>query len=226
MSARPTPLLTALLLTAATATFVGCSSKPENSPVIRKKFAEVETLKEDVTETNKLIRTLAGDITIMKDEMSNLRALAPDGQGGTELITRLDAMERRLAEMEVQGTTLAAARVQPAGTKEVASATFNGLAVPTAAAEKTETAKPAPVAKAAAAPVKKTTTTAAAKPVAKTVSKPATPAGRYYTIQAGDSLEKIASSNGVTVASLRDANRLPAGARPLKGQRLYIPAGK
>ncbi|MDK2973580.1 MAG: LysM domain [Candidatus Sumerlaeota bacterium] len=222
MSARTTPLLTALLLTAATATFVGCSSKPENSPVIRKKFAEVESLKDEVAETNKMIRTLAGDITIMKDEVSNLRALAPDGKGGTELITRLDALERRLAEMEVQGTTMAAARVQPAGTKEVASASFNGLAVPTAKAPETkkETAKPAP---AKAAPK---TTASAPKPAAKTVSKPAKPAGRYYTIQAGDSLEKIASSNGVSVASLRDANRLPAGARPLKGQRLYIPAGK
>jgi LysM repeat protein len=231
MSARALPVLTALLVTAATVTFTGCSSKPENSPVIRKKFAEVDGLKDEIAETNRLIRSLTGEVTIMKDEMSNLRALAPDGAGGSELAARLGALEKRLAEMESNGTTLAsvqAAANRAAAPKEVA-ASFNGLAVPDRPAVTTATGSVAaskPVASQPRATTSTTTaTTRAAAPAPKpAASQPSALRGRYHTIQEGDTLEKIAAANNVSVADLRQANRLPEGARPLKGQRLFVPA--
>ncbi|MBX3728297.1 MAG: LysM peptidoglycan-binding domain-containing protein [Candidatus Sumerlaeia bacterium] len=228
MSARALPVLTALLVTAATVTFTGCSSKPENSPVIRKKFAEVDGLKDEIAETNRLIRSLTGEVTIMKDEMSNLRALAPDGAGGSELAARLGALEKRLAEMESNGTTVAsvqAAANRSAAPKEVA-ATFNGLAVPERPAATATTGSVAASKPVASQPRATTSaTTRAAAPAPKpAVSQPSAPRGRYHTIQDGDTLEKIAASNNVSVAELRQANRLPEGARPLKGQRLFVPA--
>jgi LysM repeat protein len=50
--------------------------------------------------------------------------------------------------------------------------------------------------------------------------------GRYHTIETGDTLEKLAKDNNIAVDTLREANRLPAGARPLKGQRLFIPPAR
>jgi LysM repeat protein len=50
-----------------------------------------------------------------------------------------------------------------------------------------------------------------------------TKGGQEYVVKSGDSLSKIASAHGTTVAALRAANHLK-GDRILKGQKLVIPA--
>lgn len=212
MSARLFPVAALILATTIAVPMAGCSSKPENSPVIRKKFAEVDDLKQDIQETNKMIRTLAGDITIMKDEMSNLRAMAPDANGGVELMSRLEKIEKRLSEIEVENTVMASratkasndtpAREAAPAANQIAQATGNASASTKPEVKKTET-KP--------------------KPVATPAPKRTQPRGRYYTIESGDTIAKIAAANNISESKLREANRLPAGARPLKGQRLFIP---
>ncbi len=226
-------------LAAVSLTLTGCSAKPENSPVIRKKFAEVDEIKTNQDETNKLLRTLVGDITVLKDQVSNLRALSPDASGEIEVISRLEEIEQRLNSMEKGNTIVASATVPTsmkqdktptlaealqAAKEEPKTTTFNNLAVPET--KKTEAPKTTKTeTKSAPKTVASTTTTKSSAPAApKTVSS--APRGFYYTLQPGDTLEKLATDNGISVSELAKANRLPSGARPLKGQRLFIPANK
>ena len=83
-------------------------------------------------------------------------------------------------------------------------------------------AAPKPVAvapKPAPAPVKKTP-----EPVKKTAPKPepAKTEFRTHVVQSGDALEKIARRNGVTVASLMEANNLKSTSLKI-GQEIVIP---
>lgn len=217
----------------AAAVLTACTAKPENSPVIRKKFAEVDELKTNIDKSSKQLEEIASQLTLMRDEMSNLRALTPGSDGAVEVVNRLEQIEQRLSKLD--GAKVVAS-VVPAANKEGAPAdalaTANELAVPktTVDAAKTEVAKAEPKKEAAAAPAaKKTTPTTQVKntkPAAPVAAKPAAPRGKYYTIQANDTLDKIARDNGISVTTLAKENRLPAGARPLKGQRIFIPAAK
>jgi LysM repeat protein len=65
---------------------------------------------------------------------------------------------------------------------------------------------------------------AASKPKAKAKAAEAEGA-EGYTVQAGDSLSKIAVKQGTTVSALREANNL-TGDKILAGQKLVIPGGK
>lgn len=222
-AAIPLVAVSVLLLSA-------CSGKPENSPVLRKKFAEMEEMKQEMQDVSKSIRAVAGDITIMRDEISSLRSGVPAGQDGTELVRRLEAIEQRLSGIEQGGgMTVASRTTQPASNtdpiKDVtgsSSAEFAGLAVPK---ETAAVSAPKPTVPQNTLMRQETSRqTAAPAPAPKPEVKRSTPTGRYYTLQAGDTLDKLANENNITVADLRQANRLPAGAQPLKGQRLFIPA--
>ncbi len=216
MSRRLPTLVRIVPVLAVAAGLAACSAKPENSPVIRKKFAEVDEIKEQLDESSKLLRNVAGEITILRDEVSNLRALAPGENGAIEVVSRLEAIEQRLDSFESKPARVVASAVQPASNAPT-TREFSGLATGAAAT--------------AAPTAEKKPDVAAAKPAGKPVAKPvaaapkpaAKPTGKYYTLQAGDTLEKIASDNGISTKDLAQANRLPPGARPLKGQRIYVP---
>ncbi len=219
MSRRLPTLVRIVPVIAVAAGLAACSAKPENSPVIRKKFAEVDEIKDQLDESSKLLRNVAGEITLLRDEVSNLRALTPGEDGAIEVVSRLDKLEQRLDRMNSKPDRLMAQAIEPARNSG-SSQSFQGLATgasenakPKTEEKKTVQAKPAPEPE-KAKPV--------AKPVAKTPKVSKTP-GKYYTLKAGDSLQSIAKSNGISVKELAQANRLPAGARPLKGQRIYIP---
>lgn len=213
---------------AVAALLAGCSAKPENSPVIRKKFAEVDELKTSVDKSGKQLEEIASQLSLLRDDVSNLRALSPGADGAVEVVTRLEQLEKRLVQME--GGKVVATVVPAANKTEAAPgvSTANELAVPKTLAEATEAKPEAKKEVAQATTAKKTTTTAAAPkataPKTTAAPKPAAPRGKYYTIQAGDTLDKIAKDNGISVTTLAKENRLPAGAKPLKGQRIFVPA--
>lgn len=251
---------------------VACSGKPENSPVIRKKFAEMDAVQAEVAEATKTLKAIAGDMTMLKDQMSDIRALSPDPTGTIQAVKRLEELERRLANLDGAAVSSAAMAAAPITTTEAPAA------APTTPAAGTETAAATAVvadpntalvakaaevdaprlssadslktmtnptvkeaAKAEPKPAAKEATKVEAKPAtvqasakkpadakAAVAPKPATktataPRGKYHKVVAGDTLEKIAKSNNTSVDSIRSANKLPAGARPLLGQQLFIP---
>jgi LysM repeat protein len=251
---------------------VACSGKPENSPVIRKKFAEVDAMKEELSTAIAELRTATGQMNALREQVSELRAFAPDGEGASAIVSRIEAIENRLTALTTTatqqrtvaaGSTGTAPATTTSGNTAASGSSFGGLATPatTTAAAAPATSAPAtsgtstaastpgnsfrdmtnPNRPAATSPATSTqaprTQTAAARPATPpaqagtgataptTQSQPAN-RGRYYTIETGDTLEKIARDNNVSVDALREANRLPAGARPLKGQRLFIPPAK
>ncbi len=237
MSFRRSVFSCSVVVAASAIALVGCSAKPENSPKIQKKFAQVDELQATVDENAQFLRTLAGDMTIIKDQLVNLQSLNPESGSGKELITRLESIEQRISSMEKSGgerlvatlartSTTTANGVEPASgaglaTNRTVPATDRLIPVnqlstrERVSAEKKEAASSIPAKPATTTP---TTSASAAKPAA-SASK-----GKYYTLQAGDTLYKIATENGISVADLERENRIPAGAKILKGQRIFIPA--
>ncbi|MCB2156821.1 LysM peptidoglycan-binding domain-containing protein [bacterium] len=206
-----------------------CSAKPENSPVIRKKFAEVDEMKTENQELVKEVRTLMGDVTVLKDQVSNLRALSPDASGEIDVVNRIEQLEARLSKLET-GQTVIASASKPAtsthGSPPLAGASSDKDIIREtirSAAQETRT-EPKPVVHETKTQTKPAVKTVAVSTAPKPAPKPTTPRGHYYTIESGDSLESIAAKNGVSLDALKKANHLPPGARPLKGQRLFIPA--
>ena len=225
----------------------GCSANPENSPKIQKKFAQVDEMQKSVDESAQILRTIAGEMTMIKDQLAAIQSMNPESASGAELITRLGQLEERLAKMETgtgerivaQATSnagdasatpatdaatgglatnrITAERAEPAADRLIPKDQLQTRATPKSAEKKAEPAKKAEPTK--KAEPKTTTVTQASKTTASGNNK-----GGYYTIQAGDTLTSIASKHGVEVSSLEAANRIPKGATVLKGQRIYIPA--
>ncbi len=241
---------------------VACSGKPENSPVIRKKFAELDAMKEEFSIAVAELRAATGEMTVLRGQVSELRAMAPDGTGASAVLARIEAIENRLTALTTTasqqrtvaagGTGDSSTTAAPASTVAASSGvapSFGGLATPPAAAPPTGTGDSFrrmtnPAASTPASTTTPTTTTprpAAPRTETASVTRPTAPAatgtgastptsaasrGRYHTIETGDTLEKLAKDNNISVDTLREANRLPAGARPLKGQRLFIPPAR
>lgn len=259
LSAIASKLILSAVVCSMAVGIVACSSKPENSPVIRKKFAEMDAVQTEVAEATKTLKAIAGDMTVLKDQMSEIRALSPDPSGTIQAVKRLEDLERRLAALDGAAVSAAAMASVPVTPTSATSPEAAPAPTTTAAAGPITPAADAPaalVAKAAesearpssadslrtftpAAAAPKETVKVEPKPAAvstsakkpaepKAATKPAAkastaPRGKYHKVQAGDTIEKIAKDYNTTVESIRSANKLPAGARPLLNQQLYIP---
>lgn len=92
-------LFTVALGAGSLALLAGCSGKPENSPVIRKKFAEMEVMKETVDQMTTDVKILNDEIARLREENSELRAFLPNVDG-TSAIEKISRLENRLREME------------------------------------------------------------------------------------------------------------------------------
>lgn len=124
----------AVVVTLAAAMLAGCSSKPENSPAIRKKFSEIDELTKTVAETNRNMKTSLAEMKVLQDQMNDLKALTPDENGVLEVVNRLESMEKRLAAVEggvaptfVKSSTPAATDKADGENKEVASVSTTSL---------------------------------------------------------------------------------------------------
>lgn len=256
-------LAVALVALGGASLFLGaCSGKPENSPAIRKKFAEYDQMKQNHEQVVADLQVMTEEVRRLSQENSEIRTLLPsvDGQSA---VNKLASLESRLNKIEgiaatgvigtaqatTSRTTTASATSNdfamgpPAGPANLESAPLAGstgaraAAAPVAAAQqearsssaadfkqmtapkRAETAKPEPkkaeIKEAASAPA-----APAARPAA---SRPAATRGTYHTIQAGETIQTIATRYNTTPEKLLSANGLPAGIRLAKGQRLFVP---
>lgn len=224
--------------------FMACTAKPENSPVIRKKFAEVDNMNQKVTEMRTTLDSVSADLRILNEQIAEVRALNPDTANGTDIIKRIEALETRM-----KGGSQPTLATNPGGAPPSRSQDpANGPAALASTANPEPTTLNAKLAVPAEPPVKKVSndivasapkaekaaTTKAAKATetsakpqkaaAETVKKAAThSAGRYYRVQPGDTIDTIAARNGISVDSIRKANKLPVGSKVPAGQNLYLP---
>ncbi|MEO8376499.1 MAG: hypothetical protein ABI579_02425, partial [Candidatus Sumerlaeota bacterium] len=81
---RTRSLVAAVLMLGAASTMfmTGCSGKPENSPAIRKKFAEYDKTQKTVDEMSATVASLSEEVKRLSNENSELRMALPDGGKG------------------------------------------------------------------------------------------------------------------------------------------------
>ncbi len=247
---RTRSVLAALLISASSVAILSsCSGKPENSPAIRKKFAEMKELQDTVVTMNTEVSALRAEINRLNEENSELRAFMPtiDGESATNKISTLEARLKELEGIARDSVVGQAAAPSVPSNKETASAPApanksNDLASATLAGSKKETksattsdktvavqqqaTKPVQqsfktmTAGSAKPPIQKTTTTTTTKKAASTT----TSRGSYHQIKAGETVQSIAQQYNLPVNKLLQANRLPKGVRLANGQSLFIPA--
>lgn len=237
--------LVCLILAATTLTFTGCSSRPENSPVIRKSMKDLADLQTQVGEMSVQVKQMNADLSAIRKEVADSK-LAP----GSDSLARIDELNAKIAALEEQlgkaGTKPVRAVASATDSKaNAAAASYDPLLDPGPApattttttapkSEKTEAA-PAKTTKAVAKEsgssksekVAKTSSSSGSAPVrqAANTSRPK-PRGAYYSIKSGDTPESIAKSHGITLKQFLEANRIPSSATLFPGQKVFIPSSQ
>lgn len=105
-----------------TLALTSCSGRPENSPAVRKKFAEVDQMQNQVEEMVADLRIMTDQVRRLTEENSELRAFLPDVDGESA-VAKLTSLDERLQRLEAGGV----ARTGNAGaaTSENATQTSN-----------------------------------------------------------------------------------------------------
>ncbi len=196
--------LATLVLIAALA---GCSSRPENSPVIRTKFKELAELQQQVGDLSVQMKQLTAEMSAFRRDMTEMSGTV----GSSDTLSRLDEMSQRLTALDEVTKQLAQSLTAAEKSRQIASAK------PAAASEASERSKGSGGAVTIATPAKRSTASAATR------SEPAKTKGRYYTIKSGDTPESIARAHGIALDSLLRANRLPSNATVFPGQQIFVP---
>lgn len=206
----------------------GCSGRPENSPVVRKKFQELAEVQTQMGDVAIQVKQMAAEMAAVRTDMVAVKAL----NGGGEAVAKIDQIDSRISSIEQEITKMREALTADAKSRQVASsATRSSVAEPSTESKPSSSAASAP----ASAPSR-----TESRPSVASVSRPSAsssvparqvantarpkPRGTYYTIQNGDTPENIASKHGVALDQLLQANRLPKDATIFPGQKLYVPA--
>lgn len=125
-----TPLFA--LSIAALTVFAGCSGQPENSPAIRKKFAEYDQNAKAIERMSKDLASMTEQVSRLSEENSELRALAPDANGLTAL-DKLDTYDSRIAKLEdLAGQGIIQSSIKGGSTKDSTKKSKDAPAVMTA----------------------------------------------------------------------------------------------
>ena len=252
MRLRPLFLSLAVATTSAVL-LAGCSGKPENSPAIRKRFADLDAVQKTVDTMTTEVQALREQVTRLSTENSELRASLP-GNANQTTGTQTASVEALRDMLTGKASPEAIDPSVPAAPAIASTTTTTDLTDKPLAGSPTSTVAPAPaVAAAPAAPeapkgfknqtrrteskpatATKTSTKKAAdkavasKPAAKapivtTSNKKSSKKGGVMVQYSGESLSSLASRYGTTPAAILKANSLPAGAVPSKGSRIFIP---
>jgi LysM repeat protein len=214
--------------------FSACNVNPERSESFIKLSKRVDALEKSFKDIQNGQNDLYEQLSQMRKSVEASQAAGGTG-GGMDpaalngILQRIEQLEKKIGLVENQltlqqkgGESKPAAKA-PAKEKEAEPAVAPDPSLqPPAASNATPAVVPKPATEGKAA--KKTDVK---KPAEKTPEKPAekgsSTKGSYYTIQSGDTLESIATKNGVTVQQLKDENHLTNGAKLLGGQQLFIP---
>jgi LysM repeat protein len=200
---RPVAAATVLAILALLS---ACSNQsPDQNPVIKEKFVQVDELGEtvkglrtDLSDLELDVNLLSQDVTAIKTQMQKVTASA----SAPEHATAISNLETQNVELAKQ---LKALQDSLAESQKTLKAQREAAAPPTA--------RPG---SAAAASVPTPTRTA---PPENKVQK-----GVYYLFKEGDTVTAVAKSNGLSAAQLRSANRLPGRVEALApGTRIFIP---
>jgi len=215
----------ASLLLAGAVVLTGCNTnRPEKNPFLIEKFAQIDESLKDFAKMKRELVILQDDLKFLTEELTTVRSassgLTPAQQEQiASTLTKLDEMQELAKKLEAQSTQRAS---------QVASAVPAPAAAPAAAATGST---PAPRPAASVAPRPQAPSAPASRPVAvaPASNRPAAAASTqrrsafYYSVKAGDTLDKVAQANGASPAALAKANGLPAGAAIVPGQRLWVP---
>lgn len=207
-----------VMLLSATALMAGCSANLDKNPTILKQAKLVDELDRSVEDMDRCLAIVSADLQETSRDIAKMKAT----QGGVAPET-VSALEQRVGGLEA---ALKAANKTIAGMDQTIKKQDQEMArmAKLADVERSRLAKDIKAAK----------QSGSSKDVARVVTKsskasekaaaPSKPAGTYYLVKAGDTLEKIASSHKTTVKKIASANRLPSSVNLPAGQRLYIPA--
>jgi LysM repeat protein len=204
----------------------GCTNhRPEKNPYLLEKFSSIDESIKEISELKRDIVFLQDEIKYLNEELNNVRTTngGLTAQEKEQMASFLEKFDRvatissNLDNMESQLTALAAEA--PADVKEALTAPAKD-ASPALASSAPPAAAPSTQAKAPTKPVltaQKTTSKATQK------STPTKRRGSYYTVKAKETPQTIAQRNGISVKKLMAANRLPASANLVPGQRIWVP---
>jgi LysM repeat protein len=202
----------------------GCSGRPENSPVVRKKFQELAEVQTQMGDVAIQVKQMAAEMAAVRTDMVAVKAL----NGGGEAVAKIDQIDSRISSIEQEITKMREALTADAKSRQVASsATRSSVAEPTTESKPSSASASAPARTESRPSIASVAQPSASSSVpARQVANTARPKprGTYYTIQTGDTPENIASKHGVALDQLLQANRLPKDATIFPGQKLYVPA--
>lgn len=217
-----------------------CSTRPENSPVVRKKFAEIEKNTQTVEEMSADITLLNDRIASLVQENEELRAFLPDidGESAIDRIAKLEARIRQLETLTSDDVfTAAADQRRSSGSSSSSQETAQASSTdadddivnkPLANAPKEQSAAEVAMQQEAtqqrpARNVSSFREKTNPKPAAKPAESKPVRRGSWHTISSGESISEIAKKYDLTSAEIRKANNIPNGAKVPVGQRLFIP---
>lgn len=205
---------------------VACEQDLTQSPAFQEQRKRVQSVDDELADLVAQVSRLEAQLQQVSRDMAELRQ---DGGGGDlqPLVTRIEALERRIDELRVGNQQMQQQLDQLA--ERPAAAASSPAPESASAAEAPKAKKPSRAKRSAAepdSPPRLSAEPAVSPPV---TPKPppkrqATDPGRWHQIQAGETLASIAEAYGVSEAGLREANRLPDGARARAGQRIFVPA--
>ncbi|HNY26311.1 MAG TPA: LysM peptidoglycan-binding domain-containing protein [Candidatus Sumerlaeota bacterium] len=213
--------------------FSACNVNPERSESFIKLSKRVDALEKSYKDIQNGQNDLYEQLSQIRKSVEASQAAGGTGGGAdpaalTAALQRIEQLEKKIGLVENQlalqqkgGESKPTAKA-PAKEAEPAVAPDATLQPPTPGGAPAVVPKSVTDGKAAKkTDAKKSAEKSAEKPAEKASS--ASTKGSYYTIQSGDTLESIASKNGVTVQQLKDENHLTNGAKLLGGQQLFIP---
>lgn len=196
---------------------IGCGAQPvEESAVFKDQEKVVRRVDEDVKALSRQIEDITLSMAALKQDMREVRNAPQEVQFDTSGLTqRIDAIEAAVKELPTRMTSLEKSmntRISEA--KDIAKATATRV-VESASAAAPEAASSAPK-----GTIVRTSSPAAPAPAPASAARK----GFYYSVQPGDTAEKIAGEHKISVARLLESNRIPSGGMLIAGRQIYVPA--
>jgi LysM repeat protein len=205
-------LVTSLVCVFVVALGAGCAGqRPENSPYIKSKFAELDEQLKDLAKVKREVTLLQDDIKYFTEELGNIRTMASGGVSPEQqdLIAQLAA---KATDLEKMATDLTSAQ------KRIDDLEKSVASGRSAAGAASQAASIKPVANRTPASV-----VASSGATKSPTQSRRTSGGFYYQVKANDTLTSVATANNTSIAKLAGANNLPPDARLAVGQRLWVP---
>lgn len=191
----------------------GCTQDLESHPRFKDMSNQLQQTNDDLAAAQRQLQVLNADLNQLTLDVQKLLK----GQGGTGSAAEVQALEQRILQLEntlknsSQALNTANSKIGELQTK------YDRLSDQMSSVS-AKANQPRPAIQA--------TVTRKGEAEAKSDVQPAPErqaSGQYHLVEKGESLEEIAKEYKVSVALIREANRLPAGRDPVAGQPIFVP---